>query len=154
MKERNLEVEYVAEGDLLCLRSDLPGQATGGDIKSKTILTAFHCREGKRACKGFDLYDAARMLMPFLEGEISNGELGEGELTASYTPESDSLVLLSNRHIPVEKQRVAAGLTAHCTDIGWAVGFTLERASEQLLPHLRRWRRPSEKEMWGRQNAS
>ena len=148
MDSGNLEVKYVCDGDLLCLWNDLHEPVTGFDITTMTILTAFHSRKGNRTCKGFDLYDAAKMLRPFLKGEGEfKGELCQDELSASYSCDTDTLMLMSNRHKPVRDYAVAEGLTAHCTEKGWAVGFTLERAAELLLPHLETWRPWTEEEM-------
>ena len=147
MKAGNLEIDYVWEGDLLCLWNDLHGPTKGFDITTKTILTSFHSREDGRECRGFDLYDAAKMLLPYLKGEVSKGELYHGELSASYSAETHTLALLSNRHTPVCDQPVADGLTAHCTERGWAIGFTLKRAAELLLPHLGTWRPWTDEEM-------
>ena len=143
-----MEIEYVWEGDLLCLWNDLHVPVTGFDITTKTILTAFHSRDGNRECKGFDIYDAAKMLLPLLknEGEFK-GELCQDELSASYSCETDTLMLVSNRHTAVRNYLIAEGLTAHCTERGWAVGFTLKRAAELLLPHLETWRPWTDEEM-------
>ena len=147
MESGNLEIKYVWEGDLLCLWNDLHVPVTGFDITTKTILTAFHSREGDGICRGFDLYDAAKMLRPFLKEEKLEGELCQGELSASYSCESDTLKIVSNRHTVVVSYLVANGLTAHCTERGWAVGFTLERAAELLLPYLETWRPWTDEEM-------
>lgn len=132
---------------MLCLWNDLHGPVKGGDITSGTILTSFHSREGDRNCRGFDLYDAAKMLLPFLKGEESEGNLYQAELSVSYSCEADTLKLISNRHTPVSTCPVADGLTGHCTERGWAVGFTLERAAELLLTHLETWRPWTDDEM-------
>ena len=148
MEAGNLEIEYVWEGDLLCLWNDVHEPVRGFDITSQTILTAFHSRDGNRECRGFDLYDAAKMLLSFLknEGEFK-GALCQDELSASYSCETDTLMLVSNRHTAVRDFRIADGLTAHCTERGWAVGFTLERAAELLLPHLETWRPWTDEEL-------
>lgn len=153
MESGNLEIRYVWEGDLLCLWNELHVPVKGFDITTNTILTAFHSRDGNRECKGFDLYDAAKMLLSFLrnEGEFK-GELCQDELSASYSRETDTLKLVSNRHMPVRDSSIADGLTAHCTERGWAVGFTLERAAEFLLPHLETWRPWTDEEMMEIQN--
>ena len=143
----NLEITYVWEGDLLCLWNDLQGATSGFDVTTKTILTSFHTREKDRTCRGFDLYDAAKMLLPFLKEEESEGKLCQGELSASYSGESDALRLVSTRHTPVRSYLISDGLTAHCTERGRAVGFTLERASELLLPYLETWRPWTDDEM-------
>ena len=143
----NLEIDYVWEGDMLCLWNDLRGPTTGYDITTMTILTAFHSRDGDRECRGFYLYDGAKMLLPVLKGGKLGGELHQGELSAAYSCESDTLTLLSNRHTAVGSYSIAEGLTAHCTERGWAVGFTLERTAELLLPYLETWRPWTDEEM-------
>ena len=147
MKSGNLEVKYVREGDLLCLWNDLHVPVKGFDITTKTILTAFHSRDGDRKCKGFDMYDAAQMLLPVLKGGELGGELHQGELSVSYSCELDILKIVSNQHTPVSSYLVADALTAHCTERGWAVGFTLERAAELLLPYLETWRPRTSEEL-------
>ena len=142
-----LEIEYVLEGDLLCLWGDVHEPVKGGDVTTLTILTAFHSRKGDGECRGFDLFDAAQMLLPVLKGGELGGELHQGELSASYSCETDTLMLVSNRHTPVRDYSIADGLTAHCTERGWAVGFTLERAAELLLPHLETWRPLTDEEL-------
>lgn len=147
MERRKLKIEYVCEGDLLCLWNDVRGPVKGGDITTGTILTAFHSRDGIRECRGFDFYDAAKMLVPFLKDEEGVTELYQGELSATYSRESDTLTIVSNRHTPIDSSLIADGLTAHCNEKGWAVGFTLERAAELLLPHLEAWRPWTDDEM-------
>ena len=147
MAVSNLEIEYVLEGDLLCLWGSIHEPVKGGDVTTHTILTAFHSRKGDGECRGFYLFDAAQMLLPVLKGGELGGELHQGELSAAYSCESDTLTLLSNRHTSVRSYSIAEGLTAHCTERGWAVGFTLERAAELLLPHLETWRPWTDEEM-------
>ena len=142
-----LKIDYVREGDLLCLWDDLRGATSGFDVTSNTILTAFHSRDGNRECRGFDLYDAAKMLVAVLNESESQRELCNGELDGLYNRETDTLTLCSNRHTAICDQPIAKGLTAHCTERRRAVGFTLERAGELLLPYLETWRPWSDEEM-------
>ena len=143
----DLEIDFVPEGDLLCLWGGIREPVKAGDITTRTILTAFHSRRGEGMCRGFDFFDAAKTLMPILKGERSQGDLFDGELSAAYTKETDTLTLCSSRHTAICNQTVAEGLTAHCTERGWAVGFTLERAAELLLPYLETWRPWTDEEM-------
>jgi hypothetical protein len=147
MAAGNLKIDYVWEGDLLCLWNDLQGATSGFDVATNTILTAFHTRDGNLRCRGFDLYDAAKMLLEVLKEAESQRELCEGELRGLYTRETDILTLCSSRHTAICDQPIAKGLTAHCTERGLAVGFTLERASELLLPYLETWRPWTDEEM-------
>ena len=153
MESGNLEIKYVWEGDLLCLWNDLHVPVEGFDITTNNLLTSFHSRDGNRECKGFDLYDAAKMLLSLLKsaGEF-RGELCQGELSATYSHENDTLKIVSNRHIPFSSCPIAKGLTAHYTEKGRAIGFTLERAAEFLLPHLETWRPWTDEEMMEIQN--
>jgi hypothetical protein len=87
------------------------------------------------------------MLLPFLNEREFEEELYRGELSASYSCYTDTLMLISNRHTPVCSYLIADGLTAHCMERGWAVGFTLDRAAELLLSHLETWRPWTAEEM-------
>lgn len=132
---------------MLALWNGLPARGGGGDITKYTILTAFYAEHGSRECVGFDLFDAAKMLMPFLAQDIARGSLCNGELSASYERESDMLALTKSGCSIAFDQVVADGLTAHKLEDGRAVGFTLERAAELLLPHLETWRPWTDEEM-------
>ncbi len=147
MPNRELKIDFVPEGDFLALWNGLPAGGGGGDITKYTILTAFYAERGSRECVGFDLLDAAKMLMPFLNLKVVKGSLCNGELWASYEKESDTLTLTKSDCPIVFDQSVAEGLTAHKQEDGRAVGFTLERAAELLLPHLETWRPWTEDEM-------
>ena len=138
MATGNLKIAYTWQGDYLSVWNNLKGPVKAHDITSATILTAFHSPNGK--CRGFDLFDAAQMLLPFFTREISKGELYNRELTAEYDAINDSLKLISNRHAPTHSETIANGFTAYCAETGWAIGFTLERAAATLMPYLKTWR--------------
>lgn len=133
------------EGDYLSLWNDRQGPVKARDVSPDSILTAFHSPSGQ--CRGFDLFDAAQMLIPLFKGEASPGELRRGELWAGYDANTDTLELLGSRHTPALRETVADGLTAHCAEPGRAGGFTLERAAEILMPYLKSWR-PWTAEEW------
>ena len=147
MPDRELKIDFVPEGDLLALWNGLPARGGGGDITKYTILTAFYAERGSRECVGFDLFDAAKTLIPFLTQDRRKGSLCEGELSVSYEKESDTLALTKSGCFIASDQIVAAGLTAQKREDGRAVGFTLERAAELLLPHLETWRPWTDEEM-------
>lgn len=138
MATGSLKISYTWEGDYLSLWNDLRGPVKARDVVSGTILTSFHSMSGE--CRGLDLFDAAQILLPYLNLEVSEGTLYHGELSASYRRETDTLLLVSSKETVATDQEVADGLVAHCNEKGWAVGFTLERAAELLLPHLETWR--------------
>ena len=141
----NLKIDYTWQGDYLSLWNDHQGPVKARDVSPDSILTAFHSPSGE--CRGFDLFDAAQMLIPLFKGEASPGELRRGELWAGYDANTDTLELLGNRHTPALRETVADGFTAHCTEPGRAVGFTLDRAAELLMPYLKSWR-PWTAEEW------
>ena len=147
MPNRGLKIDFVPEGDMLALWNGLPASGGGADITSYTILTAFYAERGTRECVGFDLFDAAKTLTPFLTQARLKGRLCDGELWVSYEKEKDALNLTRNGCRIVSHQTVAADLTAHKQEDGQVVGFTLERAAELLLPHLETWRPWTDEEM-------
>ena len=138
MATGNLKIAYTWQSDYLSVWNNLKGPMKAHDITSSAIFTSFHSPNGK--CRGFDLFDAAQMLLPFFKGEISNGELYNRELNAEYDAITDTLKLISNRHAPARSETIANGFTAHCAAPGWAIGFTLERAAATLMPYLNTWR--------------
>jgi uncharacterized protein YuzE len=133
---RPLKADYVKEGDFFSMWNGIPANGGGRNITTNTILTGFYAERDAHGCVGFDLFDAAKMLSPYLNGEVSKGTLYHGELLASYSRESDTLVLVSSQESVTHDEHIAEGLVAHCNESGWAVGFTLENAGELLSPHL------------------
>lgn len=133
---RKLLIDYAQEFDLLAMGNGSWANGGGRDITSKTILTAFYADDGKSSCIGFDLFDAVLMLTPYLKGEVLQGTLCDGELPASYSKDTDTLILVSTQESITHNDYVADGLLAHCNKSGLAVGFTLKNASKLLLPHF------------------
>ena len=143
-----IDIGYTWEGDFLSLwKKGASAKGGGYTITWDTILTGFYANPGKKHCVGFELLDAAQMLMPYLRREVFQGTLCNGELVASYQVDTDTLALLSNTEDITDDQVVANGLVAHCNERGLAVGFTLQRAAELLLPYLETWRPWTEEEM-------
>ena len=87
------------------------------------------------------------MLLPYLHQTVAEGTVHRGELSVSYQENADTLVLVSNSEEIATDQQITDGLIAHCNERGIAVGFTLERAAELLLPHLETWRPWTDEEM-------
>ena len=135
---KNLLIAYAPEGDLLAMGNGSWANGGGANITSGTLLTAFYAESGQPECIGFDLFDAAVTLAPYLNGELTKGAAFDGELTVSYCQETDTLMLLSNREPAAHTQHVANGLVAHCNKSGQAIGFTLKNAAQRLLPHLKK----------------
>ena len=57
------------------------------------------------------------------------------ELNGVYARDSDTLTV-GNGKVAASSGAMAKGLTAHYDEAGKVAGFTLERAQEELLPHL------------------
>lgn len=138
-----LLIAYAIEGDLLAMGNGSWANGGGANITSSTLLTAFYAESGKSECVGLELFDAALILAPYLNGELSKGTAFDGELAVSYHRETDTLLLVSNREPAVQDQTVADGLIAHCNQRGLAVGFTMKNAAQLLLPHLKEWKAPT-----------
>ena len=147
-KVDSIAIGYTWEGDFLSIwKKNASAKGGGYTVIENTILTGFYANPGKRHCVGFELLDAAQMLLPYLRSEVSHGTLCNGELLASYQVDTDTLVLLSAAEDITDDQIIADGLFAHCNERGIAVGFTLERAAELLLPHLETWRPWTDEEL-------
>lgn len=147
-KVEAIDIRYTWEGDFLSIwKRNAPVKGGGFTVTWDTILTGFYANPGKKHCVGFELFDAAQLLLPYLRREVSQGTLCNGELVASYQADTDTLALLSTTEDIIDDEMVADGLVAHCNEGGLAVGFTLERAAELLLPHLETWRPWTDEEM-------
>ncbi len=133
---KNLLVSYAEEGDLLAIGNGAQAKGGGYSVTRNSFFTGFYAEKDRRQCVGFDLLDAALMLTLYLNGEASQGVVCDGELSVSYCDETDTLILVSNREPVAHNQDVADGLTAHCNELGRAVGFTLKNAGQLLLPYL------------------
>ena len=143
-----IDIGYTWEGDFLSIwKKNASAMGGGHTVTRDTILTGFYANPDKSHCIGFELFDAAQMLLPYLRHEVSRGTLCEGELAASYQLDTDTLGLFSTAEGITDEQVVTEGLIAHRNDRGLAIGFTLERAAELLLPHLETWRPWTEEEM-------
>ena len=75
-KVRNIEIDYVKEGGFLSIwKKDAYAKGGGHTITSNTVLTGFYAEPRKRHCLGFELFDAAQMLLPYLRREVTKGLL-------------------------------------------------------------------------------
>ena len=136
----SLLLDYSAEGDLLAMGNGSQAKGGGYSVTSNSFFTGFYAERDKTGCVGFELLDAARMLTPYLNGGVSKGGVCEGELSASYSNDTDTLTLVSVQESVTHDESVADGLVAHCNQHGQAVGFTLKNAGKVLLPHLQEWK--------------
>ena len=116
---------------------DILSLSTGGDYEeSATIacdLMADFDTRGR--CIGFELLDAADFFLPYLcPDEFPRFDLEEN-LTIDYCEESDTLSF-HNGNVVSYTETVIEHCIAHLDVEGDPVGFTLEKASESVLPLL------------------
>jgi len=133
---KKLLLAYSQEGDLLAMGDGSWARGGGYSVTANGFFTSFYAVRGLKGCVGFELIDAATMLLPYLEGKVSNGLLCMGELEVSYSRGTDTLELVSTRESVTHDEDVADDLVAHFGEQGRAIGFTLKNASKLLLPHL------------------
>lgn len=116
---------------------DILSLSTGGDYEESAtiagLLMADFDKQGR--CIGFEFLDAADLFLPYLCPEKFSKADIEEDLTISYNPESDTLSLCNS--VPISySETVIEHCVAHLDSEGDPVGFTLEKASEYLLPLL------------------
>ena len=86
-------------------------------------------------CMGFEFFDAADLFLPYLCPEkFPKFDLEDG-LTISYNSESDTLSFHNSEPVSYS-ETVIEHCVAHLDTEGYLVGFTLEKASEYILPLL------------------
>lgn len=122
---------YDSEFDILCL-------STGGDYEESATI-AFDLMadfDTKGRCVGFEFLDAADLFLPYLRpGEFVKPEIGEEDLTIVYYADSDTLSFHNSEPVSYS-ENVLDHCIAHLDAGGDPVGFTLEKASELVLPLL------------------
>ena len=134
--QKKLLLAYAEEGDLLAMGDGSWAEGGGYSVTRNGFFTSFYAGRELKGCVGFELIDAAVMLLPYLEGKVSNGMVCTGELEASYNRETDTLELVSTRESVTHDEYVAEDLVAHFGEQERAIGFTLKNARKLLLPHL------------------
>jgi len=147
-----LEIAYFEETDTLSLWNGTPASEAGDliangalDVNDNTEgiatgdIIADYDSDGKVV--GFTIEHASELLLHPLarKGEQSDHLEVKGIYAGyAYTLSlgQGTLILNSDRE-QVRSREVADNLTAHYDSEGDAAGFTLERAAELLLPHLK-----------------
>ena len=130
-----LRISYFNDTDTLSLWNGMPA-SEGGDVTRDLI--ADYDAVGKVV--GFTLEHAGKVLLDLLSMKIEYGYAGSDSFSDQYpytVQLKNGTLTLSNAQ-PVEySEEVAEHLTAHYDADGDAVGFTLDSASELLLPYLK-----------------
>ena len=122
---------YDSGLDILCF-------STGVDYEESATIAALLMADfdTKGRCIGFEFLDAADLFLPYLRPEEYPEPDLEGEdLTIDYCFETDTLSF-RNGNLVSYSETVIEHCIAHLDAEGDPVGFTLERASERVLPLL------------------
>ena len=122
---------YNKEYDILSL-------STRGDYEESAAI-AFDLMadfDTKGCCIGFEFLDAADLFLAYMRPEDYPKPDREGEvLTIEYCAESDTLSFENGNPVSYS-ETVIDHCIAHLDAEGDPVGFTLEKASERILPLL------------------
>ena len=131
-----LEIAYFSDTDTLSLWNGKPA-SEGGDVFGNLI--ADYDAQGKVV--GFTVEHARELLSNhLLSMGVDFGYSGIDSFSDQYPYSlqmTNGALKLTNLNPVVSSGDVAEHLTVHYDADGDAAGFTLERAAELLLPHLR-----------------
>ena len=130
-----VEVDYIAKGDLLWLGNGTPNTDSAHNVTFEPDFDVFFSVDGK--CVGVYLFDAARILLPQLTVESPSVKFRFKELSGTYSRDADTLTI-GNGNIAANNEEMAKGLIAHYDETGDVAGFTLEQAGVLLLPLLQK----------------
>ena len=117
---------------------DILSLSTGGNYEESATIAALLMADfdTKGHCIGFEFLDAADLFLPHLRpAEFPKAGLEGEELTIAYSKDSDTLSFHNNSPVSYS-ETVIEHCVAHLDAEGDPVGFTLEKASERILPLL------------------
>ena len=117
---------------------DILSLSTGGDYEESATIAALLMADfdTKGRCIGFEFLDASDLFLPYLcPGEFAKPDISEEDLTIVYCEESDTLSFHNSEPMSYS-ENVLDHCIAHLDSEGDPVGFTLEKASELILPLL------------------
>ena len=129
----NIGTPYTYDSGL-----DILSLSTEGDYEESATIAALLMADfdTKGRCIGFEFLDAADLFLPYLRpGQFAKPDLEGEDLTIAYCEESDTLSF-HNSEPASYSENVAKHCIAHLGSEGDPVGFTLEKASELVLPLL------------------
>ena len=95
------------------------------------------CFDTQGHCMGFEFLDAADLFLPYLCPDKYPKFEFEDDLTISYDTKSDTLSFHNSEPVSYS-ETVIEYCIAHLDWEGYPVGFTLDKASELILPLLLR----------------
>ena len=122
---------YNREFDILSLSTKRDYEESGA--VAFDLMANF---DTKGHCMGFEFLDAADLFLPYLRpGQFAKPDLEGEDLTIAYCEESDTLSFHNSATVSYS-ETVIEHCVAHLDWEGYPVGFTLEKASELILPLL------------------
>ena len=117
---------------------DILSLSSGGDYEESATIAALLIADfdTKGRCIGFEFLDAADLFLPHLcPGRFPEANTEGEDLTIGYSAESDTLSFRNS--LPESyTETVVDHCIAHLDARGDPVGFTLKKASEEILPLL------------------
>ena len=117
---------------------DILSLSTGRDYEESATIAALlmACFDTEGRCIGFEFLDAADLFLPHLRpDEYPEADIEGEDLTIVYSKESDTMSFHNSNPISYS-ETVIEHCIAHLDAEGDPVGFTLEKASERILPLL------------------
>ena len=117
---------------------DILSLSTGEGYEESATIAALLMADfdTKGRCIGFEFLDAAELFLPFLcPNEYPKPDIEGEDLAIDYCPETDTLCFRNSNPVSYS-ETVVEHCIAHLDVEGDPVGFTLERASELVLPLL------------------
>jgi uncharacterized protein YuzE len=117
---------------------DILSLSTGGDYEESAAIAALLMADFdiKGQCIGFEFLDAADLFLPFLcPDEYPKPDIDGEDLTIAYCADTDTLSFWNSSTVSYS-ETVIEHCIAHLDAEGDPVGFTLEKASERILPLL------------------
>ena len=130
MKKVHTPYTYDRELDILSLSTRLDYEESA--TLAYDLMANF---DSKGHCMGFEFLDAAELFLPYLcPDKFPKFDLEDG-LAIAYDMESDTLSF-DNSEAVSYSETVIEHCIAHLDAEGDPVGFTLEKASELILPLL------------------
>ncbi len=135
MNGKGLTIRYDSPDVLVFITEDF---STDGETVAPNLSVHYN-RDGE--VMEVVVYSAAKILGPYLFPDQEHADEVSGfdrDMAITYSPETDTLRLQTGEppYAGYTEKTVAPGLCVNFDPEGWAMGVVIERAVEQLRPHL------------------
>lgn len=135
MNGKGLTIRYDSPDVLVFFTEDF---STDGETVAPNLSVHYN-RDGE--VMEVVVYSAAKILGPYLFPDQEHADEVSGfdrDMAITYSPETDTLRLQTGEppYAGYTEKIVAPGLCVNFDPEGWAMGVVIERAVEQLRPHL------------------